>query len=205
VKPSTKYTHRAGCEGCQGECTEYDPKYLGNLDIIVGKQYLGLVGGVDVSKNNKSAPAEVSALTGEWEEITVTADSGAGNNVAPRKSFPWIPLQPNDDSRAGRYYIAANGKKVYVLGEKIVTLRMPNGKLKRMRFHIADVTRILASVGKITDAGNEVRMRKSGGEIVDPKGEKFPMQIENGVYVIKCQVKVEMSDASDLCFRRQEQ
>jgi hypothetical protein len=126
-----------------------------------------------------------------WEPITITVDSGAGNNVAPKNAFPWAKLEENEDSRRGRYYTTANGKRVYVLGQKTITVRTANGKMKRMTFQIADVTRILASVTKIAKAGNRVTMSKDENVIVDTKGEKIDMMIENGVYVVKCEVKVE--------------
>ena len=55
---------------------------------------------------------------GKWEPVELTIDSGAGNNVAPKSAFPWLPIEPNENSKSGRYYVTANGKKVYVLGEK---------------------------------------------------------------------------------------
>ncbi len=97
-----------------------------------------------------------------WESIELTIDSGAGNNVAPNSVFPWIPLQANEKSRLGRYYITANGKKVYVLGEKVVPMKMKDGKMKKIRFQIADVTKILVAVSKIAEADNKITMHKDG-------------------------------------------
>ena len=71
-----------------------------------------------------------------------------------------------------------------------------------MRFQIADVTRILVSIGKVTEAGNEVIMKKKGGKIIDASGAEFEMQMENGVYVMEVMVKV---GEGDECFRRQAQ
>ena len=141
-----------------------------------------------MSKKKEEA-IPVNALVGQWEPIILTMDSGAGNNVAPRNAFPWIALEPNDDSRAGKYYLAANGKRVYVLGEKVVTLRMPDGRIKKMRFQIADVTRVLVSIGKVTQAGNDVTMSAKGGKVVDKLGNEYNMELENGVYVMKCELE----------------
>ena len=133
----------------------------------------------------------VMALGGTWEAITVTADSGAGNNVAPKDAFPWIKLEENDDSRNGRYYTTANGKRVYVLGQKTIVIKTKEGIMKTMVFQICDVTRILASVGKIMKAGNDVLMSKKGSKVIDAKGREIAMEMENGVFVIKCHVKVD--------------
>ena len=139
--------------------------------------------------------SEINSLVGNWESLVLTMDSGAGNNVAPRDAFPWAKLEPNDDSRAGKYYLAANGKKVYVLGEKVITMKMEDGVVKRIRFQIADVTRILVSVGKVTKAGNQVVMEKKGGKVIEPNGRQFNMEMENGVYIMKCWVKTEGNDS----------
>ena len=139
--------------------------------------------GPRVSQNN-----EINNITGTWEPISVTIDSGAGNNVAPKNSFPWMPMQENEDSRRGRYYTTANGKKVYVLGEKTITIRSKEGIIKKMKFQICDVTRILGSVGKITKANNSVNLNKDGGKIVDKNGEEIEIDMENGVYVVNAQV-----------------
>ena len=149
---------------------------------------------VDKARKLSAAKAEkVSMMNwqGEWEPIVITVDSGAGNNVAPRNAFPWARLEPNDDSRAGRYYTTANGTKVYVLGEKTIVIRTIEGILKKMKFHIADVSRILASVGKIMEAGNDSIMSLKGSRIVDERGEAISMEMENGVFVIRCHAKVE--------------
>ena len=83
----------------------------------------------------------------------------------------------------------ASGRRVYVLGEKVITVKSASGLIKKMKFLIADVTRILASIGKITKAGNEVKMKKDGGEIIDRGGGSIEMELENGVYVIRCWAK----------------
>jgi hypothetical protein len=132
---------------------------------------------------------EILNIEGTWKPISITIDSGAGNNVAPKDSFPWIDLVANEDSRNGRFYTTANGKRVYVLGEKVVTVRSKEGVTKKMKFQIRDVTRILASVGKITMSDNKVNMHKTGGAIMDSNGDNIEIEIENGVYVVNVLVK----------------
>jgi hypothetical protein len=141
-----------------------------------------------VNKKGKEVE-EINSMTGTWEPITITIDSGAGNSVAPRHAFPSVELQQNEDSRNGRYYTTANGKKVYVLGEKNVVIKSKEGVVKKMKYQICDVTRILGSVGKITKAGNEVNLNKTGGKIIDGNGDEINVEIENGVYVVKAYVK----------------
>ena len=80
---------------------------------------------------------------------------------------------------------------MYVLGQKAIIIRTKEGILKTMVFQIADVTRILASVGKIMNAGNDAIMSRKGSKIVDVKVKEIGMEMENGVFVIRCHVKVE--------------
>ena len=144
-----------------------------------------------LKKKEQEIQSEINSFTAHWEAITVTVDSGAANNVAPKNAFPWVKLEENDDSRNGRYYTTANGKRVYVLGEKTVTIRSKEGVIKKIKFQICDVTRILASVSKIAKADNTVTMKKNGGVIKDLKGNEMEIEIENGVYVIKASIKIE--------------
>ena len=95
---------------------------------------------------------------------------------------------------------------MYVLGEKVITVMLEGGIAKKMRFQIADVTRILVSVGKVTKAGNQVIMEKDGGKVVDANGAQFSMEMENGVYIMRCMVKVDrQAHGEALCFQRQAQ
>ena len=98
-------------------------------------------------------------------------------------------MQQNEDSKNGRYYTTANGKPVYVLGEKIVLIKSKEGVTKKMKFQICDVTRVLGSVSKIAKANNEVNMDKAGGKISDSNGDEIKIEIENGFYVVKAFVK----------------
>ena len=47
-------------------------------------------------------------LEAEWGALTATVDSGAGANVANRKTFWWLEVVPNEASRKGKYYIDAS-------------------------------------------------------------------------------------------------
>ena len=72
---------------------------------------------------------------------------------------------------------------------KIVEVRMQNGTSKKIRFQIADVSKILVSVSKVTAARNKVTMRDDGGEITDKEGNTFNMVKRNGVYVMNIWTK----------------
>ena len=53
---------------------------------------------------------------------------------------------------------------------------MADGKMKEIRFQIADVTKILVAVSKIAEADNSVNMHRDGGMLMDKKGNKYEMR-----------------------------
>jgi hypothetical protein len=54
----------------------------------------------------------------------------------------------------------------------------------QMTFHVTDANRILASVNKMTDVGNEVNFNKRRSYIQSPGGRKAYMKKRGGVYVL---------------------
>ena len=185
-----------GCQSCAGclgtfEAAKKTVKLaVGNRKNTVNtKNKFEELGEKEITGEKVKESADINSITGTWEPITITIDSGAGNNVAPKLAFPSVEMQQNEDSRNGRYYTTANGKPAYVLGEKVVLIRSKEGALKKMKFQMCDVTRVLGSVSKITKANNEVNLDKTGGKIVDGNGDEIKVEIENGVYVVKAFAK----------------
>ncbi len=62
--------------------------------------------------------------------------------------------------------------------------------VKRIRFRIAKVKQILISASKATEAGNEIRLTREGGEVIDKKGKKVKLPKKNGVYVLEAWTEV---------------
>ena len=54
----------------------------------------------------------------DMKKVEVTADSGAADMVGPPETAEDVPIQENDASRKGQYYVAANGERIYNQGEK---------------------------------------------------------------------------------------
>ena len=125
---------------------------------------------------------------GEWQAVEVTMDSGAADNVCPVTAFPGIPLVPNRNSQQGKYYLAANRQKVYVLGEKSVVMRTQEGQLRRITFQVCKVGKILISCGKAVEAGNEVIMSRLNSRVISPTGESTALALKNGVFTMMVQV-----------------
>ena len=54
----------------------------------------------------------------------------------------------------------------------------------QMTFHVTDANKILASVNRMTEAGNEVHFDKVRSYILSPGGKKANLRKRNGVYVL---------------------
>ena len=54
----------------------------------------------------------------------------------------------------------------------------------QMTFHVTDATKILASVNKMTEVGNQVNFNKKRSYIQSPDGKKAYLRKRGGVYVL---------------------
>ena len=57
---------------------------------------------------------------GKYELITVTADSGAADHVAPKSVASRLNVQETEASRQGVKYVAANGQQISNVGQKTI-------------------------------------------------------------------------------------
>ena len=97
----------------------------------------------------------------------------------------------------GKSYSAANGQTIKNEGEKLVSMVTKQGQWRNMTFQVCDVTRPLASVSKIVEAGHSVVFNPSQ----DPRGsyiqnystgEKTWLTQKDGVYVLETKVAPSM-------------
>ena len=124
-------------------------------------------------------------------KLTAVVDSGAGANVLPRDAVPFIPIRENDKSRAGKGFVGAGGEKIKNYGEKRFVVQTEEGHERGTNWQIADVRRPLMSVGKMTQAGNEVRLSHADPHILNKKtGEITKLRREGNVYVVDLWIKV---------------
>ena len=101
--------------------------------------------------------------------ITVTADSGAADHVAPKNEASHLKIQDTEASRQGVKYVAANGQKIANVGQKTIQGVTDEGMPLGMTWQIAEVKKPLASIGRMCDAGNVAVFTKSGGYVVPQK------------------------------------
>ena len=123
---------------------------------------------------------EVSNVNKE-NQMELTIDSGAGENVMPGYMAPYTPVTTSKE--AGAVYTAANGDMMPNRGCKRVKVTTMEGQLRTMNMQITDVNRALMSVAKICDAGHTVTFTTDGGVIRNNKsGEETKFRRENNVY-----------------------
>ena len=126
-----------------------------------------------------------------WTKITATVDSGAAANVLPEQMLPHIPLEESEGSRMGKHFMAAGGAKIPNLGQKVVKFITEEGHERKIAFQVAKVNKVLVSVAKITEAGNDVYMNSVNPHIKSRRtGEIIKMRKENSVFVCDFWVRV---------------
>ena len=86
------------------------------------------------------------------------------------------------------YYQTASGEPLVNEGEQVVPMVTPSGKLRMMTFQSCDITKPLASVKRMCDAGQIVVFANEchgGSYVLDAEsGEKEPLREEEGNYVM---------------------
>ena len=115
------------------------------------------------------------------DQMELTIDSGAGENVMPGYMAPDTAVTESKES--GVMYTAANGEMMPNRGCKRVKVTTQEGQLRTMNMQITDVNRALLSVAKICDAGHTVTFNTDGGIIRNnSSGEETKFRRENNVY-----------------------
>jgi len=110
----------------------------------------------------------------EWQEIdlTLTADSGAGNHVLSAEDIPGYSIVSSAGSRAGRGFIGVDGARIDNEGEAELNLAGPQGKF-RSTFQVARVTWPLMSIARICDRGYEVVFKKTHASVISSHGTEI--------------------------------
>ena len=92
----------------------------------------------------------------------------------------------------GKNYTAANGSSIKNRGEKVVSMLTQEGQWRNLKFQVCDVTRPLASVSKIVEAGHTIVFApewKGGSYITNIKSkERTYLAQRDGVFVLDAQV-----------------
>ena len=103
---------------------------------------------------------------GEYIRIRAAMDSGTLDCVGPTSMLPGIEVTESEGSKSGQHYGSAMGHRCPNLGEQNFVGLLQDGAAG-FNIQMADITRPLLSVGKITDMGNQVIFGRRGGTIID--------------------------------------
>lgn len=185
----------------------YDP-LVNEMDddndlIIMGLERVSPAGQVQVSAvTPKSRRSREYDKTGKYVKLTCTGDSGAGESVLPREWFPEVPAQRSEEETTS--YAAADGTLLPNEGKKVLMGYNESGKRVQMQWQLADITKPLVSLGRLTDRGHRIVLdnAEAGGGYMEYKatGEKTRLRKERGVY--EFDVWVELPGRADHATRQ---
>jgi hypothetical protein len=120
------------------------------------------------------------------DDLWITIDSGASENVISEKMAPQVKVQPSQGSREGVRYVTANGETMANKGEKHIQVKTSEGHKCMLNMQVTDVKKPLMSVARICDAGHEVVFRSNGGTITHTgTGQTTKFQRIDNVYRLK--------------------
>ena len=143
--------------------------------------------GVCCPLEDHSIASQWETLPAQWEKITILVDSGATENVANKDVMKGYKILKNSASEAGLTYTTANGKEIQNLGEKVVVVATSEGASKSIKFQICEVTKCLASVSRIVEAGHRVifDIPEAGSYIENRRtGERTYLRQDRGLYLL---------------------
>ena len=134
----------------------------------------------------------------EWVDVEfeVALDSGSIVHVCRDSDTPGYDLQDSAGSRRGQNVLVGNGGTMPNLGEKRLSMQVPNGasdtSMIASVFQNAQVTRPLTSVGRVCDEGFEVLFTGDTATVRDKAGVSVcTFQEQNGgLYVAEMVLKL---------------
>ena len=115
---------------------------------------------------------------GQWEKVTRKSQPRQFSN----KSKVSLTTRKLTESPKGT---KRESPKVSDLTEKLIAnAEKLETSVCQMTFHVTDANKILASVNKMTEAGNHVHFTKRRSYIESPDGKRATMRKRGGVYVL---------------------
>ena len=155
----------------------------------------------------------VCSMTGQkWEPLLfpIVTDSGACASVLPTHWCSHVNLLKTQQSESGEYFRAANGKKIFNEGQKLVSMMTREGAMRDMSFTVCAVTKALGSVSQMCRAGNGVVFNPlwhPEGSYIEHEGtgERLRLEEQGGLYVLHAKVAPQSKQTSsrtnsNMCF-----
>jgi hypothetical protein len=135
---------------------------------VTGKKGTKLFDGRSrINLTTRNLKGSLPKLTGISKPRMPTVSGGTSES--PGKVIAAVEKVGTGDELPGRLIAAANKVQTGVC---------------QMTFHITDATKMLASVNKMTEAGNEVHFNRRRSYIESPTGKRASLRKRGGVYVL---------------------
>lgn len=141
----------------------------------------------------------------------MTVDSGAADNVMPRKMLrKRHKMRSSEASRAGIFYVAASNNRIANEGEVDFPFQDKEGQKHNWTFQVANVNKVLAAVSSMVDSGHRVvfdKCMKTGTDlsfIVNKQtNQSIRMRRDRNVWVIDTYIEDD-EEIVEKPFHRQE-
>ena len=145
----------------------------------------------DDAPNTKASLMPMTNQNGEWQEIELTADTGACDTVIPKSWCACIPVVPSPQSIQGMEYEVATGESIPNLGERRCEMWTEAAtQPKAITMQVADVHKALLSLSRCADMGFESRFGAAFGCLIDrTSGEIIPLQRRGNLYILKAWIR----------------
>ena len=126
----------------------------------------------------------------------ITLDSGAANNVMPRRMVRnTTKIRPSPGSRIGVHYVAANNARIPNEGETDFKFTTNEGMKTQFVFQIAEVNKALGAVSYMVDNRHKVVFdqddngRDMSYMVHKPTGDIFKLRRERNVCVLDAMIE----------------
>jgi len=150
--------------------------YVKNLVAILTKAKENSVGVLGKSSGNEAST---------WRRIAIAVDSGACDNVISPDDVPEQQVMESSASKKGENFYSATGEPIPNLGDIKLPMIMREGTSRGMLMRAAPVSKPLASVKKICQAGHAVVFDDEGSFIINKTtGEMNWMREDDGNYML---------------------
>ena len=142
-----------------------------------------------VSTLTKCAPTSLSPVghekSNDWQLLSVTIDSGACDNVIDPEDVPDYEVRETKASRSGEAFASATGETIPNLGELEVPFLTREQSWQNLKMQACDVSKPLASVKKICQAGHRVVFDEEGSYMFNKAtGELNYLREDAGNYML---------------------
>ena len=141
-------------------------------------------------------PVTTQPQQNRWKKISMTVDSGAVDTVFPIGTV--MGEMPTVATRSGFKYYGADGSEIPHRGEVKFQGETEKGSRFKMTAQVADITKPLCSVRRMTQAGNRVVFDDTGSYVENKQtGEITTINETRGDYHMEVWVDQQGDEAGD--------